>query len=248
MSGSIAAKKCNKILKALTIKKVVVDCIITKSAKKMINTKIIAKIIQGKIYYDSSEKNNKMLHIKLTRNSDLIVVCPATANLIAKFAHGYADDLASTSLITSNKQILFMPAMNKEMWNNKINKKNVMILQKSGVEFVGPDYGFLSCGEIGLGRLSGEKKIVRIIIDYLYRTKRLKNIKCLITAGPTIEPIDPVRYISNYSSGKQGYEIAKQLMLDGAKVILIFGGGGKSVGPLTKITSAPLSINCFAIS
>ncbi|SVD47098.1 uncharacterized protein METZ01_LOCUS399952, partial [marine metagenome] len=111
-----------------------------------------------------------MLHITLTRKSDLVVVCPATANLIAKFSHGYADDLASTSLIASNKQVLFMPAMNVEMWNNKINKENVKILQKSGVEFIGPEYGYLSCGEIGIGRLSNEKKIIQIILSFLSKS------------------------------------------------------------------------------
>ena len=223
ISGSIAVKKCPIILKKLSDKKVHINCIITNSAKKMINKKIIQKYIKGKIFDDSSERDRKMLHITLTRKSDLVVVCPATANLIAKFSNGYADDLASTSLIASNKQILFMPAMNVEMWNNKINKKNVTNLQKSGVEFIGPDYGYLSCGEIGLGRLSGDNKILQIILNYLKRSKKLQKKKCLVTAGPTLEPIDAVRYISNYSSGKQGFEIAKQLMLVGANVTLISG-------------------------
>ena len=223
ISGSIAVKKCQIILKQLSRKKVHVDCIVTNSAKKIIKKNLIQKCIKGKIFFDSSEKNKKMLHITLTRKSDLVVVCPATANLIAKFSHGYADDLASTSLIASNKQVLFMPAMNVEMWNNKINKENVKTLQKSGIEFVGPEYGYLSCGEIGIGRLSNEKKIIQIILNYLNKSKKLQNKKCLVTAGPTLEPIDPVRFISNYSSGKQGYEIAKQLMFSGAKVVLISG-------------------------
>ena len=223
ISGSIAVKKCPIILKKLSDKKVHINCIITNSAKKMIDKKIIQKCIKGKIFDDSSERDRKMLHITLTRKSDLVVVCPATANLIAKFSNGYADDLASTSLIASNKQILFMPAMNVEMWNNKINKKNVTKLQKYGVEFIGPDYGYLSCGEIGLGRLSGDNKILQIILNYLKRSKKLQKKKCLVTAGPTLEPIDAVRYISNYSSGKQGFEIAKQLMLVGANVTLISG-------------------------
>ena len=175
ISGSIAVKKCPTILKRLSDKKVHINCIITNSAKKIINKKIIQKYIKGKIFDDSSEKNRKMLHISLTRKSDLVVVCPATANLIAKFAHGYADDLASTSLIASNKQILFMPAMNVEMWNNKINKSNVAKLQKSGVEFIGPDYGYLSCGEIGFGRLSNDNKILQIIFNYLKRSKKLQK-------------------------------------------------------------------------
>ena len=223
ISGSIAAKKSKFILEDLLKKNIYVDCIITNSAKKLIKPKIIQKTIRGKIFFDSSENNKKMLHINLTRKSDLIVVCPATANLIAKFANGYADDLASTALIASDKQILIMPAMNVEMWNNKINTINVQKLQNLGVEFVGPEYGYLSCGEVGLGRLSNKRKIVQIISEYLNKSKILKNKKCLVTAGPTLEPIDPIRYISNFSSGKQGYEIAKQLMLCGAKVVLISG-------------------------
>ena len=235
ISGSIAVKKCPIILKELSRKKVYIDCIVTNSAKKIIKKNIIQKYIKGKIFFDSSEKNNKMLHIILTRKSDLVVVCPATANLIAKFSHGYANDLASTSLIVTNKQVLFMPAMNVEMWNSKVNQNNVKILQKSGIEFIGPEYGYLSCGEIGLGRLSNEKKIIQIILSYLKKSKKLTNMKCLVTAGPTLEPIDPIRYISNHSSGKQGYEIAKQLMLNGAKVILISGPTDLQPPPNVKI-------------
>ena len=223
ISGSIAIKKCKNILQKLLSEDVYIDCILTRNANKMLGVNSLKKVIKGEVFLDTSENKKKMLHITLSRKANLIVVCPATANLIAKFSHGIADDLASTTLIASNKQILFMPAMNVEMWNNKTNKKNVLSLQKKGVEFVGPDYGFLSCGEIGLGRLANEKKITQIILDYLNKSKELKGIKCLVTAGPTIEPIDSIRFISNYSSGKQGYEIAKQLMLTGADVLLISG-------------------------
>ena len=223
ISGSIAIHKSLKVLEKITKKNIIIDCIITDSAKKMIDVKLIKKIIKGDIYFNSSEKKNKMLHIKLTRNAKLVIVSPATANIIAKYANGYADDLASTSLIASNKQILFVPAMNMEMWNNKINQNNVLKLQNLGVEFVGPEYGKLSCGEKGLGRLSNANKIYKKIIQNVSSTQIFKDKKCLITAGPTIEPIDPIRYISNHSSGKQGYEIAKQMVLSGAKVTLITG-------------------------
>ena len=223
ITASIAIKKINEILKELSLKEIKVDCILTDNALKMIDIKKLKKIIKGKIYTNKSEKNNKMLHIKLTRKNNLIVLCPATANMIAKFANGYADDLASTSLIASNKQIVVIPAMNSEMWNNPINKKNVSILIKAGIEFIGPEYGRLSCGEIGLGRLSNPKKINKSLLEYLNNTQIFKNKNCLITAGPTIEPIDDIRYLSNYSSGKQGYEIAKQMILSGANVTLISG-------------------------
>ena len=223
MTASIAIKKCNEILKNLTSQNILIDCIFTDNAKKLFNLNKLKKKIKGKIYTNDSEKNNRMLHITLTRKNDLIVVCPATANIIAKFANGVANDLASTSLIASNKQIIFVPAMNSEMWNNSINQKNVSLLIKIGVEFIGPEYGSLSCGEKGIGRLSKTKKITKILNQNLEKTQFFKNKKCLITAGPTIEPIDSVRFLSNYSSGKQGYEIAKQMSLSGAKVILISG-------------------------
>lgn len=223
ITASIAIKKSIEVFKSLRSHNVKIDCIISDNAKKMINLTQLQNNISGKIYTNQSEKNNKMLHIKLTRKNDLVVVCPATANIIAKFANGYANDLASTSLIASNKQVVIIPAMNSEMWNNLINKNNVLKLKKIGVEFIGPEYGKLSCGETGIGRLSEIKKINQKLIILLHRTLIFKNKTCLITAGPTIEPIDSVRYLSNYSSGKQGFEIAKQMILSGARVILISG-------------------------
>ena len=223
ISGSIAAKKSINVLNILKKKGVYANCIVTESAKKIININSLKGSITGNIYSNSSEKNKRMLHILLTRENDLVVVCPATANIIAKFANGYADDLASTSLIAVNKQILIVPAMNVRMWENPINLNNVLKLQKNGIEFIGPEYGHLSCGELGHGRLSNENKISTIIWEYLNQSKELVRKTCIVTAGPTIESIDAVRYISNNSSGKQGYEIAKQLSLKGARVILITG-------------------------
>ena len=223
ITASIAIKKCNEILKNLSLKNVNIDCIMTDNALKMVDIKKLKKNISGKIYTNKSEKNNKMLHIKLSRESNLIVLCPATANMIAKFANGLADDLASTTLIASNKKIVVIPAMNVEMWNNFMNQKNVQTLIKAGIEFIGPEYGHLSCGELGLGRLSSLEKISSNLLEYLFYTQVFKNKKCLITAGPTIEPIDNIRYLSNYSSGKQGYELAKQMILSGAEVTLISG-------------------------
>jgi phosphopantothenoylcysteine decarboxylase/phosphopantothenate--cysteine ligase len=223
ITASIAIKKCNLILNQLSAGNIIINCIITENALKMINLVELKKNIKGKIYTNNSEKKNKMLHIELSRMSDLIVLCPATANIIAKFANGIADDLASTCLIASNKQIIIIPAMNSEMWNNPINKKNVSYLIKNDIEFIGPEYGRLSCGEIGLGRMSNVKKINKDILDYLNKTQIFKNKSCLITAGPTLEAIDNIRFISNHSSGKQGYEIAKQMILSGANVTLISG-------------------------
>ena len=223
ITSSIAAIKSKKILEKLSNKNVYIDCVVTENTKKIINHHKLKAVINGKVYTDKSEKNNKMLHIKLTRKADIVVVCPATANTIAKYANGYGDNLASTTLLASNKQIIFVPAMNTQMWNNKINKKNVNFLINSGVEFIGPKFGNLSCGEIGIGRMENTNNIINTILSKLNNSKIFKGKKCLVTAGPTIEKIDPVRFISNYSSGKQGYEIANQIALLGGSVTLISG-------------------------
>lgn len=223
ITGSIAISKCNDILKILKQKKIKVNCILTDNAMKLIKISILKKNILGKVYTDDNEKKQKMLHISLSRESDLIAVCPATANTIAKFANGYGDNLASTTLLASNKLVILIPAMNVMMWNNPINKKNVNYLKTIGVYFIGPKKGKLKCGEYGLGRIEETKYIVNNLIYRLKINQNFINKKCLITAGPTIENIDPIRYISNYSSGKQGYEIANKLAQSGAKVILISG-------------------------
>ena len=223
ITGSIAVSKCYDLLKILKDHKVEIDCIITNNAKKLLDISRLKKNISGKIYSDASEANTKMLHINLSRENNLIVVCPSTANTIAKFANGYGDNLASTTLLASNKPIIFIPAMNTMMWNNPINIKNVKYLKSIGVDFIGPKIGKLKCGEYGVGRIADTKFIVSDLIFRLKINQNFLNKKCLITAGPTIENIDPIRYISNHSSGKQGYEIANQLAISGAKVILISG-------------------------
>ena len=223
ITGSIAVTKCFEILNELKKNKFKVNCILTNSAKKLLNINKLSKQISGNIYTDASEKKEKMLHINLSRDNDLIVVCPSTANTIAKFANGYGDNLASTTLLASNKPIIFIPAMNTMMWNNPVNKRNIKYLKSIGIDFIGPKIGKLKCGEFGEGRIEDTKNIVSILLSKFEKNSKFNNKKCLVTAGPTVENIDPIRYISNYSSGKQGYEIAKQLVNRGAKVILISG-------------------------
>ena len=223
ITGSIAASRCKDIFKILYNKNIQISCILTKEAEKYINIKDIKKYTKNRIFTDKSEKKNKMFHINLSRNNDIIVVCPATSNSIAKFANGYGDNLASNTLLASNKKVLFIPAMNSQMWFNKANQRNVKMIKKRGYEFIGPEIGNLKCGEFGLGRISETKKIFEILLENLNYFNKFKNKKCLVTAGPTIEMFDPIRYISNHSSGKQGYEIASQLALNGANVTLISG-------------------------
>ena len=241
VTGSIAASKCKDIMKLLYAKNVKISCVLTEEAKKYIKLNDIKKYLGSRVYTDKSEKRNAMLHINLSRKNDLILVCPATANTIAKFANGYGNNLASNILLASNKKIVFIPAMNSYMWSNKSNQKNINILKKRGHEFVGPISGSLKCGEFGLGRISDTKTILKKLMFNFDTLNHFKNKKCLITAGPTVEMIDSVRYISNKSSGKQGYEIASQLVLYGAKVTLISGPTNLDPPPnlkLIKINSA----------
>ena len=221
--GSIAASRCEEVIKLLNYNNFKTSCILTEEGKKYVRISNIKKLVKNRIFTDKSEIKNKMLHINLSRENDLIVVFPATANTIAKFANGYGDNLSSNTLLAANKNILFAPAMNSYMWNNKANQKNIRILKKRGHEFIGPKIGNLKCGEFGIGRVENSKTILNVITRKLENFNLLKNKKCLVTAGPTIEMIDPIRYISNKSSGKQGYEIASQLVLYGAKVILVSG-------------------------
>ena len=223
ITGSIAATKCKEIIKSLDSEKIQISCILTNEAKKYINIPDIKKFTKNRIFTERSETKEKMLNINLSRNNDLIFVCPASANSIAKFANGYGDNLASNTLLASDKKILFAPAMNSQMWANKSNQKNIKTLKNLGHEFIGPEIGNLKCGEFGLGRISDTKKILIKLKQNLESYNIFRNKKCLVTAGPTIEMIDPIRYISNQSSGKQGYEIASQLAINGAKVILISG-------------------------
>tara|TARA_Y100000741_G_scaffold288944_1_gene228940 strand:- start:645 stop:1811 length:1167 start_codon:yes stop_codon:yes gene_type:complete len=223
VTGSIAAVKCEEIIKNLQLNNFKVSCLFTANSLKIINFSKIKKLVFGKVYLDRSEINNKMLHIKLSRENDIILVCPATANTIAKYSNGFADNLALSTLLASNKDIIFVPAMNSAMWNNKINQKNISFLSSSGYEFIGPKTGKLKCGEFGIGRIATIKEIIeKLDIKMKYRNFYNKK-NCLVTAGPTIEYIDPIRYLSNFSSGKQGYEIASQLSMAGANVTLVSG-------------------------
>ena len=226
LSGSISAYKTLDLLRNLVKKNFEVETILTKSGSEFVSPLSISSITKRKIYQNMFSKKkivDHMEHIQLSRNSDLIVVCPASANIIAKLANGFADDLASTTLAASNKKIFLVPSMNKKMWTNPANQENVKKLKERKINIIGPIEGNLACGEIGIGRITNIKKIEKEIGIFFKIKKIIKDKKILITAGPTFEPIDPIRYIGNFSSGKQGYEIAKAATLYGAKTILITG-------------------------
>jgi phosphopantothenoylcysteine decarboxylase/phosphopantothenate--cysteine ligase len=225
ITGSIAAYKSLELIRLLRKENVKVRVILTGGGAQFITPLSCATLTEEPVYTDlfSLTDETEMGHIRLAREADLIVVAPATADIIAKVAEGRADDLASTTLLTTTKPILIAPAMNMEMWNNPATQTNVALLKKRGITFIGPEEGELACGEFGRGKVTEPSVINTIILNQLYGDRPLKGLKALVTAGPTQEPFDPVRFISNPSSGKQGYAIAETLLEKGADVTLITG-------------------------
>ena len=223
--GGIAAYKSLELIRLFRKNKATIRTILTKSAKKFVTPLSIASLSQGKVYEDlfSIENELEMDHIGLSRWADVIIVAPATANTISKLATGNAEDLASTVILASNKQVYLAPAMNVRMWEHKSTKDNLKNLRSYGYKFIGPVTGDMACGEYGDGKMSDPIDIFNEIQNFLTARKKNKKIRALVTAGPTNEYIDPVRFISNKSSGKQGYEIAKSLHKRGFDTTLISG-------------------------
>ena len=180
---------------------------------------------QEKVYSDLFDHNNEseMDHISLSRWSDLILIAPITANTISKLSYGMSDDLASTVVLASDKIVFLAPAMNVRMWEHPSNKENLQKLKNFGYKIIGPEIGDMACGEYGEGKMTEPEDIINYLNEYIDNIKKNKKFKALVTAGPTHEYIDPVRYISNKSSGKQGYEIAKSLNKNGFETTLVSG-------------------------
>ena len=201
----------------------------TKSAQNFITPLLVTSLNEKKCYTDlfSVEDEAKMNHIMLARKPDIILVAPATGNIMAKLANGIADDLASTILLASYSKVILAPSMNPIMWDNLATQENYKKLLSRGIDFIDPENGDMACGESGTGRLPEPRVIFEKLISYLIKRNNimdcLRNISVIITAGPTIENIDPVRHISNKSSGKQGFAIASELSKRGANVTLISG-------------------------
>ncbi len=223
--GGIAAYKSLELIRLFRKNKATIKTILTKSAKKFVTPLSIASLSQGKVYEDlfSTENELEMDHISLSRWADVIIVAPVTANTISKLATGNAEDLASTVILASNKQVYLAPAMNVRMWEHKSTKDNLKNLRSYGYKLIGPVTGDMACGEYGDGKMSDPIDIFNEIQNFLTARKKNKKIRALVTAGPTNEYIDPVRFISNKSSGKQGYEIAKSLHKRGFDTTLISG-------------------------
>ena len=223
--GGISAYKCLEIIRRLRKNNAKVKTILTKSAKEFVTPLSISSLSQEKVYEDmfSVENESEIDHISLSRWADLILVAPATANTISKLSSGSADDLASTVILASDKEIYLVPAMNVRMWEHPSTKGNLNKLINYGYKVIGPEIGDMACGEFGEGKMTEPNEIVKEIKSYFRIKEKNKKYKALITAGPTREYIDPVRFITNRSSGKQGYEIAKSFRDNGFETTLISG-------------------------
>jgi phosphopantothenoylcysteine decarboxylase/phosphopantothenate--cysteine ligase len=233
IGGGIAAYKSLFLIRLLAKRGIKTRVILTKSGTEFVTPLSISALTGETVFTDLFDltQEAEMGHIELSRSTDLVVVAPATADLMAKAVGGLANDLASTTLLATDKRVLYAPAMNVRMWENAATERNVAMLADEGALFVGPDEGDMACGEYGYGRMAEPEAIADAIdaalggethLDGL-KKKPLKNKHVLITAGPTREPIDPVRYLSNHSSGKQGYAIARACAALGADVTLVSG-------------------------
>ena len=237
IGGGIAAYKSCELVRLLRKEGASVRCVVTKSGQKFVTPMTLAALSEDKVYTDLFDLKDEaeMGHIQLSRQADLVVVAPATADLMAKMAAGIADDLATTLLLATDKPVLAVPAMNVRMWDHPATRRNVAQLRADGVTVMQPDEGPMACGEFGPGRLPEPAAITEAIRTKLNPAARpLAGRHIIVTAGPTQEPIDPVRVIANRSSGKQGFAIAAALAEAGARVTLV-------AGPVNLAT--PLGVN-----
>ena len=227
VGGGIAAYKALELTRLLRRAGIAVRPILTRAGAEFVTPLSLSALAEDKVYSElfSLTDEAEMGHIELSRSADLVVVAPATADLMAKAAQGLAGDLASTTLLATDKPVLMVPAMNVRMWNHAATQRNLATLRADGVQFVGPDDGAMACGEFGPGRMVEPAEIFAAIQKALGTAAPgpLSGKRAIVTAGPTVEPIDPVRLLTNRSSGKQGYAIASALAALGAEVILVSG-------------------------
>ena len=245
--GGISAYKRLETIRLFKKNGFEIKTILTKAAKEFVTPLSVASLSQGKVYEDlfSLENETEMDHISLSRWADVIVVVPATANTLSKLSAGSSEDLAATVILASNKQIFLVPAMNVRMWEHQSTKNNLKMLKDYGYKFIGPEIGDMACGEYGEGKMSDPLNIFNEISNYL--NSRIKNnkIKALVTAGPTNEYIDPVRFITNKSSGKQGYQLAKSLSKRGFETTLISGPTNLDIGDDIKLIKVQTAKEMF---
>ena len=225
IGGGISAYKALELVRRLAEHGIKTRAVLTAAGAQFVTPLSVSALTGGQVFSDlfSLTDEAQMGHIQLSRSADLVVVAPATADLMAKMANGLANDLASTALLATDKKVLMAPAMNVRMWESAPVKRNRAILEKDGVHFVGPNDGEMACGEFGSGRMAEPLEIVAAIQRILALPGPLTGVTALVTAGPTREPVDPVRFLANHSSGKQGYAIAQALARAGARTTLISG-------------------------
>ena len=245
--GGVSAYKSLETIRLFRKNNFEIKTILTKAAKEFVTPLSVASLSQGKVYEDlfNLENETEMDHISLSRWADVVVVAPATANTLSKLSVGSSEDLATTVILASNKQIFLVPAMNVRMWEHQSTKNNLKILKDYGYKFIGPQIGDMACGEYGEGKMSDPLNIFNEISNYL--NSRIKNnkIKALVTAGPTNEYIDPVRFITNKSSGKQGYQLAKSLSKRGFETTLISGPTNLDIGDDIKLIKVQTAKEMF---
>ncbi len=246
--GGISAYKSLETIRLLKKNGAEIKTILTSSAKEFVTPLSVASLSQGKVYSDlfSLENETEMDHISLSRWADVIIIAPTTANTISKLAQGTTNDLASTVILASNKQIYLAPAMNVRMWEHKSTKINLKKLKDFGYKFIGPEIGDMACGEYGEGKMSEPLKIADELNQFFLNQSQNKKFKALVTAGPTNEYIDPVRFITNKSSGKQGYELAKCLSKKGFDTTLISGPTNLEVEKNIKLIEVETADEMFA--
>ena len=247
VTGGIAAYKACDIVSGLKKINANVDVIMTKSATELINPNTFQALSQNAVITDifNTPRYWNIEHISLAQKAHVLLVAPATANIIGKVANGIADDMLSTTIMASTAKVVFAPAMNVKMYENKIVQQNIEKLISSGYQFIEPGSGRLACGDTGIGRLADINEIIGVIVSIVKTDSDLKGKKILVTAGPTREAIDPVRFISNYSTGKMGYSIAEAASARGAEVILISGPTALRTPPGVKLIKIDTALEMY---
>ena len=247
VTGGIAAYKATYLASALLKLGATVEVVMTKNATEFISPLTFEELTGRRVMVNTFDRNFEynVAHISLAQRTDLVIIAPATANVCAKLAHGLADDMLTTSVLACTCPKLIAPAMNTAMWENPVTQDNIALLQKYGWEVIPPASGRLACGAVGAGKLPEPEVIVDYILRTLAFSKDLQGKKVLITAGPTQEALDPVRYITNHSSGKMGYALAKMAMLRGAEVTLITGVTALTPPPFVKVVKVVSAKDMF---
>jgi len=243
VSGGIAAYKVLELTRRLRERGAAVRAVLTRGGAEFVTPLSLAALTEDRVYTDlfSLTDESEMGHIQLSRDADLVVIAPASADILAKMAHGQADDLATTLLLATDKEVLAAPAMNVRMWEHPATRANIQTLTGRGVRLVGPNEGPMACNEFGYGRLAEPDEILKAIIRYFGAEAPLAGRRALVTSGPTHEAIDPVRYVANRSSGKQGHAIATALARLGANTVLVSGPTARQDPPgvaVTRVESA----------